>query len=178
LLHDGGHFLAARDFEDFDDLNRQTLAWYRGVANQTPKPALGIRRKRPASSNGVTCGLLPDVLPPVCEVERVVDLHGYVSVDTNRCSLPERSVGQSVAVHKLPAGIHAYHKGSMIAGHQAIGERDAMSTLPGHHAIPFGRTAARQAKRPFCSAIKPARSQPLSGTVNVLFNLCGAHMAP
>jgi hypothetical protein len=31
---------------------------------------------------------LPDVLPPVYELlERVVDLHGYVSVDTNRYSV-------------------------------------------------------------------------------------------
>jgi hypothetical protein len=46
---------------------------------------------------------LPDALPPVYELlERVVDLHGYVSVDTNRYSVPERFVGQSVAVYKLP----------------------------------------------------------------------------
>ena len=45
---------------------------------------------------------LPDALPPVYELlERVVDLHGYVSVDTNRYSVPERYVGKSVAVYKL-----------------------------------------------------------------------------
>ena len=57
---------------------------------------------------------LPDVLPPVYELlERVVDLHGYVSVDTNRYSVPERYVGKSVAVYQaagrdpgLPQGHH------------------------------------------------------------------------
>jgi hypothetical protein len=46
---------------------------------------------------------LPDVPPPVYELlERSVDLHGYVSVDTNRYSVPERYVGKSVSVTKTP----------------------------------------------------------------------------
>jgi hypothetical protein len=81
---------------------------------------------------------LPDALPPVYELlERVVDLHGYVSVETNRYSVPERFVGQAVAVYKLPAEIHVCRKDSTIAVHRRlIGQRDARSTLPGHHAIP------------------------------------------
>src|SRR5208337_1604430 len=75
---------------------------------------------------------LPDALPPVYELlERVVDLYGYVSVDTNRYSVPERFVGQSVAVHQ-----------------RLIGQRDAKSTLPGHHSIPARQsrgTAAEEA---------------------------------
>jgi hypothetical protein len=31
---------------------------------------------------------------------RVVDMHGFVSVDTNRYSVPKRFVGQAVAVYK------------------------------------------------------------------------------
>jgi hypothetical protein len=92
---------------------------------------------------------LPDALPPVCELlERVVDLHGYVSVDTNRYSVPERYVGRSVAVYKLPAEIHVCRKGLTIAVHRRlIGERDARNTLPGHHTIPVrqGPSAAQTA---------------------------------
>ena len=52
------------------------------------------------------------MLPPVYEVfERVVDLHGYISVDTNRYSLPEPLVGQTVSVYKYPAQIHVHHRG-------------------------------------------------------------------
>src|SRR5215467_1724946 len=81
---------------------------------------------------------LPDALPPVYELlERVVDLHGYVSVDTNRYSVPERFVGQSVAVYKLPAEVHVCRKDTTIAVHpRLIGQRDARSTLPDHHTIP------------------------------------------
>jgi hypothetical protein len=93
---------------------------------------------------------LPDALPPVYELlERVVDLHGYVSVDTNRYSVPERYVGKSVAVYKLPAEIHVCRRDITIAVHpRLIGQRDARTNLPGHHTIPGrqGRgTAAEEA---------------------------------
>jgi hypothetical protein len=81
---------------------------------------------------------LPRVLPPVCEVlERVVDLYGYVSVDTNRYSVPERLVGQAVSVHKHAAEIVIYRRGAEIARHpRLIGQRNARHTLPGHHPTP------------------------------------------
>ena len=44
------------------------------------------------------------MLPPVYELlDRVVDLHGYVSVDTNRYSVPRALVGKPVTVYKHPA---------------------------------------------------------------------------
>jgi hypothetical protein len=93
---------------------------------------------------------LPDALPPVYELlERVVDLHGYVSVDANRYSVPERFVAKSVAVYKTPAEIQIRRKDTTIAVHRRlIGQRDARSTLPGHHAIPLrqGRGAADEEK--------------------------------
>src|SRR5271166_3352790 len=58
-------------------------------------------------------------------------------IDTNRYSVPERFVGQSVAVYRLPAEIHVCRKDITIAVHRRlIGERDARSTLPDHHFIP------------------------------------------
>jgi hypothetical protein len=91
---------------------------------------------------------LPEALPPVYELlERVVDLHGYVSVDTNRYSVPERYVGKSVAVYKLPAEVHICRKDFTIAVHRRlIGQRTARSTLPDHHSIPVreNRGTARE----------------------------------
>jgi transposase len=132
------NFLAARDFEDFDDLNRQALAWCRDVANHKPKRALGMSAEAAYVIEKPHLRPLPDVLPPVYELlDRIVDLHGYVSVDTNRYSVPERFVGQSVAVYKLPAEIRVCRKDITIAVHRRlIGAREARNTLPGHHAIP------------------------------------------
>jgi NAD(P)-dependent dehydrogenase (short-subunit alcohol dehydrogenase family) len=115
------NFLAARNFENFDDLNRQALAWCRNVANQKPRRALGMSPEAAYIIEKPHLKPLPDALPPVYELlERVVDLHGYVSVDTNRYSVPERFVGQSVAVYKLPAEIHVCRKDSTIAVHQRL----------------------------------------------------------
>jgi len=144
------NFLAGRGFTDFDDLNRQAVDWCRNVANHKPKQALGMSPEAAWLIERSHLVPLPEALPPVYELlERVVDLHGYVSVDTNRYSVPERYVGKSVAVYKLPAEIHVCRKDSTIAVHRRlIGERDARSTLPGHHTIPIrqGRgTAAEEA---------------------------------
>jgi hypothetical protein len=81
---------------------------------------------------------LPSVLPAVYEVfERVVDLHGFVSVDANRYSVPERLVGKPLTVYKYPTEIKIMQRGSEIARHaRLIAQRDARSLLPGHHKIP------------------------------------------
>ncbi len=140
------NFLVGRNFVDFDDLNRQALGWCRDVANRKSKHALGMSPDAAYIIEQPHLRPLPDVLPPVYELlERVVDLHGYVSVDTNRYSVPERYVGKSVAVYKTPAGIEVRRKDKTIAVHKrGIDQRDTRNTLPGHHTIPVrqGRGAA------------------------------------
>ena len=144
------NFLAARDFEDFDDLNRQALAWCGDVANHKPKQALGMSAEAAYLIEQPHLRSLPDVLPPVYELlDRIVDLHGYVSVETNRYSVPERYVGKSVTVTKTPAQVEVRHKSTTIATHRrVIEQRDTRKVLPGHHTIPVrqGRgTAAEEA---------------------------------
>jgi len=144
------NFLVGRSFADFDDLNRQALAWCRDIANRKPKQALGMSPDAAYLIEQPHLLPLPDVLPPVYELlERVVDLHGYVSVDTNRYSVPERYVGKSVTVTKTPATIEVRRKATTIAIHRrVIDQRDTRSVLPGHHSIPGrqGRgTAAEEA---------------------------------
>jgi transposase len=142
------NFLPGRSFADFDDLNRQALAWCCEVANRKPKAALGMSPDAAYVIEQPHLRPLPEVLPPVYELlERVVDLNGYVSVDTNRYSVPERFVGQSVTAYKLPAEIQIRRKGATIALHpRLIGQRDVRNTLPGHHTIPVrqGRGTATE----------------------------------
>jgi transposase len=132
------NFLAGRTFVDFEDLNRQALTWCREIANQKPKRILGMSPEAAYVLEKPHLQPLPRVLPPVYEVlERVVDLYGYVSIDTNRYSVAERHVGRAVSVYKHPAEIVIYHRGSEICRHpRLIGQRDARSTLPDHHPTP------------------------------------------
>jgi transposase len=133
-----GNFLVGRSFTDFADLNRQALAWCREVANAKPKRALGMSAEAAYLIEKPHLRPLPAALPPVYEVfERIVDLHGFVSVDTVRYSVPERLVGKPVTVYKYADQIRIMLRGSEIAVHpRLIGQRDARSLLPGHHQIP------------------------------------------
>ena len=132
------NFLPGRHFTDFDDLNRQALAWCREVANAKPKRVLGMTPEAAYVLEKPYLTALPSVLPPVYEVyERVVDLSGYVSLDANRYSVPERLVGQSVTVYKYPARIDIHHRHARVASHaRLISQRDARSTDPAHHPTP------------------------------------------
>jgi transposase len=145
-----GNFLPGRCFADFEDLNAQALAWCREVANAKPKRVLGMSPEAAYVLEKPHLRPLPAVLPPVYEVfERVVDLHGYISIDTNRYSAPERLVGQTLTVYKYPAHIQVHHRGSLVATHaRLIGQRDARSTAPEHHHIPVrvDRTPAIEAQ--------------------------------
>lgn len=132
------NFLPGRSFRDFDDLNRQLLAWCHDVANQKVKRVLGMSPEAAYVIEKPYLRSLPAVLPPVYDVfERVVDLYGYVSVDTNRYSVPERFVGRTFTVYKYPAEIQIFHRDRWIATHpRLIHQRDARHTIAQHHPTP------------------------------------------
>jgi transposase len=132
------NFLPGRTFADFADLNRQAAAWCREVANAKPKRALGMSAEAAYLIEKPYLVPLPEALPPVYEVlDRVVDLHGFVSVDTNRYSVPERLIGQAVTVYKYPEEIHVQHRGTPVANHRRlVGQRDMRHVVAEHHRQP------------------------------------------
>ena len=135
-------FLPARTFSDFADLNHQVLQWCEQTANQKPKRSLGMVSPEAAYRiEKPHLRPLPAVLPPVYDVlERTVDLMGFVSVHTNRYSVPERLVGQPVTVYLYPGELQIHCRGLLIATHpRLIGRHDARHTLPEHHQVPRAR---------------------------------------
>ena len=132
------NFLPGRSFADLEDVNAQALHWCIDVANAKPKRSLGQSPEAAYALERPALRGLPAVLPPVYEVlERVVDLYGFVSVDTNRYSVPERLVGKTVTVYKHYERVEIHHRAAVVASHdRVIGERDVRRTLPGHHSVP------------------------------------------
>lgn len=132
------NFLPARSFTDFDDLNTQALAWCREVANAKPKRALGMTPEAAYLMERSYLQPLPAALPPVYDiVDRVVDLSGYVSLETHRYSVPQRLVGQAVALYKYPREVLIHHRARLVATHRRVLEgRDVRSTDPAHHLRP------------------------------------------
>ncbi|MGA8055635.1 MAG: IS21 family transposase, partial [Burkholderiales bacterium] len=95
------NFLPGRTFADLEELNAQALRWCSDISNAKPKRSLGQSPEAAYALEWPCLRRLPAVLPPVYEVlERVVDLYGFVSVDTVRYSVPERLVGKTVTVYK------------------------------------------------------------------------------
>ena len=84
---------------------------------------------------------LPPYIPPVYQtLYRTVDLEGFVHVDTNRYSVPERLIGREVEVHKPWDRIEVFFKNQKVADHpRLIDKRETKVTAPGHH----GRSTAR-----------------------------------
>jgi hypothetical protein len=114
------------------------LRWCIDIANAKPKRSLGMTPEAAYVTEAPCLRKLPAVLPPVYEVlDRVVDLYGFVSVDTNRYSVPERLVGKTVTVYKHYERIQVHYRGTVVASHErVIAQRDARRTLPGHHTVP------------------------------------------
>jgi len=129
------NFLAGRTFIDWNDLNDQALAWCREKANKKLKRSLGMSPDEAYLMEKPHLRSLPLYVPPIYDLgHRVVDVEGYVNLDTNRYSIPERLVGKTVEVHKHPEKVEVWFDHKLVASHpRIIGKRNSRATLPGHH---------------------------------------------
>ena len=129
------NFLAGRTFVDWHDLNRQALAWCNEKANRKPKRSLGMSPDEAYLMEKPHLKPLPPYLPPVYDtVHRVVDVAGYVNLDTNRYSVPERLIGKKVEVQKHYESVLVFFEHKQVANHlRIIGKRESHVTIPGHH---------------------------------------------
>jgi transposase len=130
------NFLAGRTFTGWSELNQRAIKWCDTVANPKPKRSLG--RMSPDAVYVMEKPhliALPSHIPPVYKaLVRIVDMSGFVTVDTNRYSVPERFCGQTVEVLKSFDRIEVYRNHRKIADHpRLIDKRDGKITAKGHH---------------------------------------------
>jgi hypothetical protein len=127
------NFFPGRRFADWADLNAQARQWCNRVNATYKKHLRAIPRElytveRPALQR------LPLWVPPVYRVhQRTVDVEGYVSVNTNRYSVPEDWIGRAVQVRESKAHLEIDGPRHGHVRHQrvldALGQR---TTLPEH----------------------------------------------
>jgi len=129
------NFLVGRSFLDWHDLNRQAVIWCDEVANHKPKKRLGMSAQAAYLMEKDSLHLLPRVAPPLYATkQRTVDVEGYVHLDTNRYSIPENLIGQSLEVQKYWDRVDIYHGRKLVARHQRLLEgRNKRVMAPGHH---------------------------------------------
>ena len=79
--------------------------------------------------------LLPPVAPPVYKsFYRVVNIEGYIQLDTNRYSVPQKLVGETMEVQKHWDKVIIYDKHNKVTEHERVlDKRGRRRTLPGHH---------------------------------------------
>lgn len=129
------NFLAGRSFSDWSDLNEQALLWCNEKANKKPKRSLGMSPDEAYVMEKPHLRPLPAYVPPMYQTfHRVVDVEGYVHLDTNRYSVPDRLIGKKVEVHKHADRVIVVFGHQKVASHiRVIDKRDTRVTQPGHH---------------------------------------------
>lgn len=137
------NFLAARTFSDWHDLNCQARKWCVETANRRVKRSLGMSAEEAYVLEKSHLAPLPVHIPQVYKtLYRAVDISGYVTVDTNRYSVPERLIGKQVEVHKTWDRVCVFFKHQKVADHsRLIDKRETRITAKGHHP-PFNRSKA------------------------------------
>lgn len=138
------NFLAGRCFDGWADLNAQLLDWCQNTANAKPKRSLGMSPQAAFVMEKPWLHPLPAYIPPVYQtVHRVVDTQGYIHLDRNRYSVPERLLCKKVEVHKHYDTVQVFFERRLVAEHpRLIGMRDGESLIDGHHSIPRRGKAA------------------------------------
>ncbi len=131
------NFLAGRAFKDWHDLNEQAKTWCQEVANQKVKRSLGMSPEAAYLMEKPHLIPLPPYIPPVYQTfYRTVNVEGYVQIDTNRYSVPERLIGKEVEVHKLWDRIEIFFKNQKVADHpRLLDKRETRITTNGHHPL-------------------------------------------
>ncbi len=128
------NFLAGRTFKSWEDLNHQAKEWCLAV-NQKEKRILGMTPDAAFIQEKPYLVPLPEILPPIYEhYQRLVDSKGYVNLDTNRYSAPEKLIGKTLDVYKYPEEVRLFYQHQEIAIHYRLsGKRYEFSRLADHH---------------------------------------------
>ncbi len=94
------NFLAGREFADWQDLNAQARAWCDRV-NRTYKKHIRAIPHELFAAEHPHLKPLPIWVPEVYRLHhRIVDVEGYVAVQTNRYSVPTAWIGRQVEVRE------------------------------------------------------------------------------
>lgn len=113
------NFYPGRSFEDLTDLNAQLRAWC-DRADRKPKRTLGGSRPIELFAAEIPALLaLPPHIPEVYEPHlRRVDVDAYVSLHTNRYSLPPALIGRRVEVRETKDRVRIFDGPRLVTEHE------------------------------------------------------------
>lgn len=150
------NFLAGRTFADWDDLNAQAREWSDRV-NATYKKHLRAIPRELFVLERTRLKPLPAWIPPVYrQSERTVDIEGYVTVATNRYSVPVSWIGRRVEVRESKDKIDIQLDARNLVAHRRVLEPLGQRVTLEEHRPPRGQGVKRSDPHPEKQAILAA----------------------
>lgn len=139
-----GNFLAGRSFQSWEDANAQARAWCDRV-NATFKRHLRASPRELYAVEHARLRPLPPWVPPIYLLHhRIVDVEGFVSVNTNRYSVPASLIGRRVEVRETWERIEIFDGPRRVASHRREIEPVGGRYLLPEHRVPRGVKASRR----------------------------------
>jgi transposase len=161
------NFLAGRTFADWDDLNRQARAWCDRVNGTYKKHIHAVPRELFAVER-IQLKPLPAWIPEVYRLhQRLVDVEGYVSLHTNRYSVPAAWIGRRVEVRETKEKIEIQLDARSLVAHTRIAEAERQRVTLAEHRPPRGKGIKRSDSHPEEKAILSAAPE-IAGYVAAL----------
>jgi transposase len=142
------NFLAGREFTDWNDLNQRARVWCNQV-NATYKKHIRAVPRELFAIERLHLKPLPIWVPEVYRLHhRIVDVEGYVSVNTNRYSTPVDWIGHQVEVRETKDRIEIQYGPRQMVVHQRVLEPTGQRITLREHRPVRGQGIKRSDPRP------------------------------
>jgi hypothetical protein len=150
------NFLAGRTFADWQDLNQQARAWCDRVNATYKKHIRAVPRELYAVERPLLQPL-PAWIPEVYRLHhRLVDVEGYVSLNSNRYSVPPSFIGRRVEVRETRDQVEIELDARHIVKHKRIATPDQVRVLLPEHRPPRGEGPCKRDPHPEETALLAA----------------------
>jgi len=147
------NFLAGRKFSSWAELNQQAREWCDKVNGTYKKHIRAVPRELFALER-LHLKPLPAWIPEVYRMyQRMVDVEGYVAVNTNRYSVPLAWIGRRVEVRESKDKIEIQLDARNLVTHSRIADAEHQRILLAQHRPPRGQGLARTQPHPEEKAI-------------------------
>jgi transposase len=142
-------FLPGRRFTDWADANRQARAWCDRV-NARPKRQLKATPRELFAVEHPALRPLPRWIPePYLIHERLADVEGYVTLNTNHYSVPSAFIGRRLEVRESQDRVVIYEGPREIADHEREVEPISRYLFRPEHRPPRGQGGRGRDRDPF-----------------------------
>ncbi len=153
------NFLAGRTFTSWADLNQQARQWcervnatYKKHIRAVPRELYAVERPRLKP--------LPAWIPDVYRLhQRMVDVEGYVSLHSNRYSVPASFIGRRVEVRETRDHVEIELDARHVVKHQRLATADQVRVTLPEHRPPRGEGPCKRPLHPEEQAILAAAPQ-------------------